>query len=138
MIVKNINKHKVSESILADCQYRFHTWRPFEAQLVQFVQDLASDLDSALNHGHTQTDVIIMDFSKDFFNVPHSRRLLYRLEYYGIRRTTHKWISSFLSGCSQGVVLDSQASDTIRVLSEDPKDQTLKRPLSPVSPDTHR
>ena len=35
-----------------------------------------------------QTDVIIMDFAKAFDKVPH-RRLLYNLDYYGIRGSTH-------------------------------------------------
>ena len=60
--------------------------------------------------------MIIMDFAKAFDKVPH-RRLLYKLDYYGIRGSTHKWITSRLSGRSQKVVLDGQASDPIRVLS---------------------
>ena len=53
--------------------------------------------------------MIIMDFAKAFDKVPH-RRLLYKLEYFGIRGSTHKWISSWLSERSQKVVLDGQAS----------------------------
>ena len=57
-----------------------------------------------------QTDLIIMDFAKAFNKVPH-RRLLHKLKYYGIRGSTHKWINSWLSGRTQQVVLDGQASD---------------------------
>ena len=56
-----------------------------------------------------------MDFAKAFDKVPH-RRLLYKLDYYGIRGSTHKWITSLLSGRSQKVVLDGQASDPVPVL----------------------
>ena len=57
-----------------------------------------------------------MDFAKTFNRDPH-RRLLYKLEYYGIRGSTHKWISSWLSERSHKVVLDGQASDPVPVLS---------------------
>ena len=57
-----------------------------------------------------------MDFAKAFDKLPH-RRLLYTLDHYGIRGSTHKWISSWLSERSQKVVLDGQASDLVPVLS---------------------
>ena len=65
-----------------------------------------------------------MDFAKAFDKVPH-RRLLYKLEYYGIRGSTHKWISSWLSERSQKVVLDGQASDPVPVLSGVPQGSVL-------------
>ena len=114
--ISNINKHLAFESILADCQHCFLSQRSCETQLVQFFHDLVSNLDRALNRNHRQTDVIIMDFAKAFDKVPH-RRLLYKLDYYGIRGSTHKWITSWLSGRSQKVVLDGQASDPVPVLS---------------------
>lgn len=124
IIVSNMNKHLASESILADCQHGFRCRRSCETQLVQFVHDLASNLDGSVNRGHKQTDVIIMDFAKAFDKVPH-RRLLYKLEYYGIRGSTHKWISSWLSGRSQRVVLEGQASDPVPVLSGVPQGSVL-------------
>ena len=47
------------------------------------------------------------------------------LDYYGIRGSTHKWISSWLSGRSQQVVLDGQASDPVPVLSGVPQGSVL-------------
>ena len=96
IIVSNINKHLAFESILADCQHGFQSQRSCETQLVQFYHDMVSNLDGARDRGQKQTDVIIMDFAKAFDKVPH-RRLLYKLGYYGIRGSTHKWISSWLS-----------------------------------------
>ena len=66
---------------------------------------MVSSRDRALNRGHRQTDVIIMDFAKAFGKVPH-RRLLYKLDFYGIRGSTHKWNSLWLSERSQKVMLD--------------------------------
>ena len=92
--------------------------------LVQFYHDMVSNLDCALNCGHRQTDVIIMDFAKAFDKVPHNK-LLYKLNFYGIRGSTHKWISSWLSERSQKGVLDGQASDLVPVLSGVPKGSVL-------------
>ena len=124
IIVSNINKHLAFESILADCQHGFLSQRSCETQLVQFYHDVVSNLDGARDQGQKQTDVIIMDFAKAFDKVPH-RRLLYKLDYYGIRGSTHKWISSWLSERSQKVVLDGQASDPVPVLSGVPQGSVL-------------
>ena len=77
-----------------------------------------------MNRGHKQTDLIIMDFAKTFDKVPH-RRLLHKLEYYGIRGSTNKWINSWLSERTQQVVLDGQASDPVPVLSGVPQGLVL-------------
>ena len=120
IIVGNINKHIAFESILADCQHGFRSQRSCETKLVQFYHDL----DRALNRGQKQTDMIIMYSAKAFDKVP-CRRLLYKLDYNGIRGSTHKWISSWLSGRSQKVVLDGQASDLVPFLSGVPKDRSF-------------
>ena len=109
ILVCNINKLLALDSIHADYQHGFRSQSICETQLVQFVLDIISNLDWAVNRGHKQTDLITMDFAKAFDMVPH-RRLLHKLEYYGIRGSTHKWIDSWLSGCTQQVVLDGQAS----------------------------
>ena len=78
--------------------------------------------------GCNQIDLILMDFTKALDKVPH-RRLLHKLDYYGIRGSTNKWISSWLSGRSQQVVLDGQASDPVPVLSSVPHGSVLGRIL---------
>ena len=50
---------------------------------------------------------------------------MHELDYYGIRGSTHKWINSWLSGCTQQVVLDGQASDPVPVLSGVPQGSVL-------------
>ena len=74
-----------------------------------------------MNRGHKQTDLIVMDFAKAFDKVPH-RRLLHKLDYYGVRGSILKWINSWLSGHTQQVVLDGQASDPVPVLAGVPSD----------------
>ena len=47
------------------------------------------------------------------------------MDYYGIRGSTYKWINSWLSGRTQQVVLNCQASDPIPVLSGVPQKSVL-------------
>ena len=77
-----------------------------------------------MNRSHKQTDVLVMDFAKAFDKVPH-KRLLYKLDFYGIRGFTHKWIDSWLSVCSQKVLLDGRASDPVPVLAGVPQGSVL-------------
>ena len=77
---------------------------------------MVSNPDCARDRGHKQTGVIIVDFAKAFNKVPH-RRLFYELDNYGI--------SSLLSGRSQKMVLDGQASDPVPVLSGVPQGLVL-------------
>ena len=62
-----------------------------------------------------------MDYAKAFDKVPH-RRLLLNLDYYGIKGSIHKCIDS---GRTQQVVLDSQDSDPVLVLSDVPQGSGL-------------
>ena len=50
---------------------------------------------------------------------------MYKLDYYEIRGSTHKWITSWLSECSQKVMLDGQASDSVPILSGVPQRSVL-------------
>jgi hypothetical protein len=49
-----------------------------------------------------QVDVILLDFSKAFDKVPH-HRLLYKLDYYGVRGNTWKWEQDFLTVSETGL-----------------------------------
>ena len=90
----------------------------------RFVHDIIDNLDGAVNRGHKHTYLIIMDFAKAFDKVPH-RRVLHKLGYYGIRGSTNNWINSWLSGRTQQVVLDGQASDPVPMLSGVPQGSVL-------------
>ena len=69
-------------------------------------------------------DCILLDFSKTFDKVPHNR-LLMKLHHYGIRGHIHDWISSFLVGRAQRVVLDGQSSSATTVSSGVPQGTVL-------------
>jgi len=63
---------------------------------------------------------ILLDFSKTFDKVSHSR-LLWKLERYGIRDSTLSCITDFLQGRTQDVVLDGQTSSESPVTSGVPQ-----------------
>ena len=75
----------------------------------------------------TQTDVVVLDFSKAFGVVPH-QRLLHKHDHYGIRRTTLNWIQNFLTNRTQKVVVDGSSSESARVRSAVPQG-TVHGPL---------
>ena len=122
ILVSNINKLLALDSLLVDSEVRGIV-KPCWCSLCT----ISSATWMVRYRGHKQTDLIIMDFAKAFDKVPH-RRLLHKLNYYGIQGSTppiHKWISSWLSGRSQQVVLDGQASDPVPVLSGVPQESVL-------------
>ena len=82
--------------------------------------DLASSLDNGI-----QTDMVVLDFSKAFDRVPH-QRLMRKLHHSGIRGSTHHWISSFLTGRTQKVVVEGCSSDNVPVVSGVPQGSVME------------
>ena len=89
------------------------------AQLISLLDDLTLNYDRSL-----QTDLIITDFSKAFEVVPHCR-FLYKLNWYGIKGYTSRWIESFLTNHTQRVVLENSESSSICVSSGVPQGTVL-------------
>ena len=71
-----------------------------------------------------QLDVVILDFSKAFDTVPHSR-LLGKLRHYGIKGNLLRWIEEFLVGRTRSVLVDGIKSPEETVLSGDPQGTVL-------------
>ena len=72
-------KHLQDQNILSVSQFGFRSKHSSESHLFITVNNIAKEMDN--NH---QVDAAILDFSKAFDKVAHSR-LLYKLNYYGIR-----------------------------------------------------
>ena len=104
IIHSHIIKHMDKLGLLADSQHGFRKRRSTETQLILSIDDLAKSLDVG-----EQMDCILLDFSMAFDKVPHSK-LLMKLQHYGVRGRLHDWITSFLLGRTQCVVLDGQSS----------------------------
>ena len=71
-----------------------------------------------------QSDLILMDFAKAFDTVPH-QRLLYKLQWYGVRGNIYQWIQSFLCKRTQKVVRDGVSSSPVMVTSGVPQGLVL-------------
>ena len=110
IIVSQMRDHMDKHNILVDCQHGFRSRHSCVSQLIITVHDLAS----SLNQKH-QTDMAILDFSKAFDRVPHTR-LKAKLDNHGIHGNTLKWISSFLDERTHKVMVDGSISNECPVL----------------------
>ena len=119
MITSNVLKHLDEHNILTDCQHGFRARRSCETQLLTLAQELLSGLDKTLQH-----DLIILDFSKAFNRVQH-QRLMKKNDHYGIRGSTYNWIRTFLTDCTQQVLVEGATSDSISVISGVPRGTVL-------------
>ena len=119
IIYSSVMFHLESFHIISDEQFGFRAKRSAELQLLRTIHDLSFNLDKKL-----QTDVILLDFCKAFDKVSH-RLLLHKLDHYGIRGSTLKWISSFLHGRSQRVVCNGCTSSSVSVTSGVPQGTVL-------------
>ena len=93
--------------------------RSCETQLVSLIEDLACKT----NQGK-QTNLILLDFSKAFDKVNHSK-LIIKLHFYGIRSTTLRWIQASLGNYWQKVVVEGEESDSVPVTSRVPQGSVL-------------
>ena len=104
-----------SHNLLYDLQHGFRSKRSCETQLVTLIEELMWN-----SLAGSQTDLVLLDFSKAFDKVNH-QKLLLKLHLYGIRGPSLKWIQAFLSGRTQTVVLENEKSDTVPVTSGVPQ-----------------
>ena len=86
--------------VLTDYQHGFSPKRSTETQLVYTIHDIAS-----ANQSNKTIYDAILDFSRAFEKVPH-RRLLTKVDYYGIRGPLFNWFESFLTQRTQSVVTE--------------------------------
>ena len=105
-------------------QYGFREKRSCETQLLEFVHDLACNM-----QGGGQTDVLIMDFSKAFDKVGH-QCLIKKLDYYGVCDKTSDWIQAFLANRTLQVIVKGKFSDIAQVQSGVPQGSVLGPCLS--------
>ena len=79
---------------------------PVKPNLLQ-PYDLLGKFDSG-----SQIDMIILDFSKAFDTVPHSK-LLHKMKLYGVDGNINAWLCDFLTIRKMKVVVDGEESDSV-------------------------
>ena len=111
--------HLNSFDILVDAHHGFRPGRSCETQLINTVEHLARSVND-----RNQTDLLILDSSKAFDKIAH-KRLLLKLEFYGIRGLVLAWIKAWLIGRTQQVALEGEFSEKSCVRSGVPQGTVL-------------
>ena len=119
IIASNVSDHLSKHDILFDLQHGFREKRSCETQLIQLTDELTRNTSTG-----NQTDLILLDFSKAFDKVNH-RKLIFKLQEYGICPQVLKWSEAFLCNRKQTVVLDGEFSKEVPVTSGVPQGSVL-------------
>ena len=114
MISKQITKQVNCHNILVKVQHGFREKHSRKSQLTMTVESIQRNLNR-----NKQVDVLVLDFSKAFDMVAH-KRLLLKLNHYGIRGKLLSWISMWLTSTKQTVVVDGDRSEQASVTSGNP------------------
>ena len=112
-------KHLVGNDLLSTKQFGFLPGRSTILQLLKYLDEC---LEIVASGG--VIDAIYLDFAKAFDKVPH-RRLLQKLEAYGIKGKTLGWIEAFLSDRTQRVLVNGNKSKLGKVISGVPQGSVI-------------
>jgi len=113
-IKETLLEHLEKHDLLNDCQFGFRKHRNTILQLLTVLEDWTRYLDD-----DCQVDTVYFDFQKAFDSVPH-RRLLKKVEGYGIKGELLKWLSDFLKHRRQRVVVNGCSSEWTEVFFGNP------------------
>ena len=119
IIKKKLCDHMITQNLLSPHQFGFVPGRSTNSQLLMTINDWQKGLDSG-----TPVDIAYMDFKKAFDSVPH-KRLIYKLNKYGISGNLLSWIEDFLSNRSQYVKINNSKSSCHTVTSGVPQGSVL-------------
>ena len=119
IMASHLVKHFDTHDLLYDLQHGFREKRSCDTQLTMLFEDLARNTSVG-----KQTDLILLDFSKAFDKVNHSK-LIWKLHQYGIRGNALSWIQAFLGNRSQTVVIEGEESGSVPVSSGVPQGSVL-------------
>ena len=92
-------------NLFSEAQHGFIKGRSCVTQLLEFLEEITEAVDNG-----DEVDIIYLDFCKAFDKVPH-KRLLKKIEGYGIKGQILKWIEAFLSNRKQRVMINGSFSE---------------------------
>ena len=104
LVRKHLIDHFIEKGLITNAQYGFRSGRSLNLQLLQIIDDFTRAMDK-----HENIDVIYLEFKKAFDLVPH-KRLIGVLRQYGVTARPLNWITDFLSGRQQRVVINDSRS----------------------------
>ena len=119
LVREEIIEHMKENNLFSSKQYGFITGRSTSLQLLKVLDIWTHILDMG-----GQIDVIYIDFMKAFDQVPH-RRLIGKIESYGIGGDIIGWISDFLYDRTQRVLINGHPSASGKVTSGIPQGSVL-------------
>jgi len=119
VIRKHITEHLDRNNLFTEKQFGFMAGRSTSLQLINVLEEWTEAIDS----GKT-IDCLYMDYKKAFDTVPH-KRLLKKLEAYGLGKNIIEWLQDYLSERRQQVSVNGQNSEWHNVTSGVPQGSVI-------------
>lgn len=105
ILSSQIHRHLEKYKLLSKHQHGFRMHHSCEGQLISVLHDMSKSIQY-----HYPVDSLFLDFSKAFDTVPH-RRLMLKLEAYGVNGKVLEWINNFLVNRRQRTAVDGTVSE---------------------------
>ena len=119
IIREKIMVHLIHNKLISKNQHGFLIGRSTLTQLIETLEEWTSMLDKNDN-----LDVLYCDFKKAFDSVPH-KRLMVKINSFGIEGNVGKWIENFITGRRQRVCIKDSKSTWVDVTSGVPQGSVL-------------